>query len=271
VTLSDREQARALEAARELVRQHRAGEPFAALPAPWSVDNEAFAYAVQDHFVGELERQRGTRICGYKIALTTPAMRQMVGFHDSISGRLLQDQVLASGSTVRAADYRHLLIEFEIAFRMSADLPASGSPWNRESILPYVACAHPALEVADDRDADYRDLDGAILTLAADNAWNQGLVLGEPVSAVSAQALFAAAGVATIDGREVGRGTGGDVMGHPLDALAWLANHLRQRGLPLSAGHLVTTGSLVKSKFPMAGSTVGFDIDSLGGVILHVA
>jgi 2-keto-4-pentenoate hydratase len=262
---------RAAGAAGELVRQHRAKERFAALPPPWTVDNEAFAYAVQDHFVAELERLRGTRTCGYKIALTTPAMRQMVGFHDSIAGRLLQDQIHPSGSTIRAADHRHLLIEFEIAFRMAADLPATEQPWDRDSILPYVASAHPALEIADDRDADYRQLAGAILTLAADNAWNQGLVLGAPVSGLGAEQLAAASGVATIDGREVGRGTGADVMGHPLDALAWLANHVRQRGLSLSAGALVTTGSLVTSKFPRAGETVGFDIDSLGRVSLHVA
>ena len=262
---------RAAGAAGELVRQHRAKERFAALPAPWTVDDEAFAYAVQDCFVRELERLRDTRACGYKIALTTPAMRQMVGFHDSISGRLLQDQMYASGSTIRAADHRHLLIEFEIAFRMAADLPHADEPWHRDSVLPYVACAQPALEIADDRDADYRQLAGSILTLAADNAWNQGLVLGEPVTGSSAAQLAAASGVATIDGREVGRGTGADVMGHPLDALAWLANHLQQRGLLLAAGDVVTTGSLVTSKFPRAGNTVGFDIDSLGSVSLHVA
>jgi 2-keto-4-pentenoate hydratase len=198
-------------------------------------------------------------------------MRQMVGFHDSISGRLLQDRMVASGSTIRAADHRHLLIEFEIAFRMAADLPAAERRWDRDSIRPFVACAHPALEIADDRDADYRQLAGAILTLAADNAWNQGLVLGEPVSGLSAAQLGQVGGVATIDGREVGRGTGADVMGHPLDALAWLANHLQQRGLSLAAGDVVTTGSLVTSKFAEAGNTVGFDIDGLGSVGLHVA
>ena len=262
---------RAAAAARELVRQHRMKERFGALPPPWTIEDETFAYAVQDQFVRELERLRGTRTCGYKIALTTPAMRQMVGFHDSISGRLLQDRMFASGSTIQAADHRRLLIEFEIAFRMARDLPADGSHWNRESILPYVDCAHAALEIADDRDADYRQLAGAILTVAADNAWNEGLVLGEPVSGFSAGQLAAAAGVASMDGREVGRGTGADVLGHPLDALAWLANHVQQRGLALAAGHLVTTGSLVTSKFPAAGHTVGFDVEGLGSVSVHVA
>jgi len=261
----------AASAARELVRQHLQRERFSALPQPWSIPDPASAYAIQSAFVKELERERGTRTCGYKIALTTPAMRQMVGFHDSIAGHLLEDQILPTGSTIRADDHRHLLIEFEIAFRMGRDVPARRSGWSRESILPYVECAHPALEIADDRNADYADLASSILTLAADNAWNQGLVLGAPVSSFTPDGLLAATGVAFIDGEEKGRGTGADVLGHPLDALAWLADHLQHRGLPLAAGHLVTTGSLVTSKFPTAGSTVEFRIDSLGSVVLHVA
>ncbi len=257
-------------AAAELVRQHRQREQFAALPAPWLLQDAASAYAVQSAFVQQLQALRGTRVCGYKVALTTLAMRKMVGYHDSVSGAVFQDQVLASGSTVRAGDYGHLLVEFEIAFRMAADLPVTPEPWTRESILPYVECAFPALEIADDRRADYTQLAGAILTLAADNAWNQGLVLGAPVSNITLDSLLQAVGVARIDGKEVGRGTGADVLGHPLDALAWLANHLQQRGLRLAAGHLATTGSLVASKFPLAGNTVAFEIDNLGSVSLQV-
>jgi 2-keto-4-pentenoate hydratase len=257
-------------AADDLVRQHRQKERFRALPPPWLIPDTASAYAIQSAFVRKLEDLRGTKTCGYKIALTTPAMRRMVGFHDSIAGHLLQDQILASGSTIRSSDHCHLLIEFEIAFRMARDVPPATVPWTRDSILPYVECAFPALEVADDRHADYAELAGAILTLAADNAWNQGLVLGAPVSAFTSEALLAATGVASLDGKEAGRGTGADVMGHPLDALAWLADHLQARGLNLGAGHLVTTGSLVTSKFPAAGSTVAFDIDNLGSVTLHV-
>jgi 2-keto-4-pentenoate hydratase len=261
----------AAEAARELVRQHRQRQQFDALPAPWTIGDVATAYAVQACFVRELESLRNTRTCGYKIALTTAAMRQMVGHHDSISGCLLQDQILDSGSTFRAEDLCHLLIEFEIAFRMGRDVPATTTPWTRDSILPFVACAYPALEVADDRHADYTRLAQSILTVAADNAWNQGLVLGQPTSSFSVEGLLTAAGVATIDGQEVGRGTGADVMGHPLDALAWLANHLQQRGLKFSAGDLATTGSLVTSKFPLPGSTVEFSVDGLGSVSLHVS
>lgn len=261
---------RAIAAAEELLRQHREKARFAALPPPLEVDDPAFAYAVQSELVDRLQAGRGTVTCGYKIALTTPAMRAMVGFHDSISGRLLADRVMPSGATLQAADYGRLLIEFEIAFQLGADLPARDGPWTRAAILPYVACAFPALEVADDRNADYGELAASILTLAADNAWNEGLVLGAPVSGLTAEELHDAVGVASIDGVAVGRGTGADVLGHPLDALGWLARHLQGRGLALRAGDLVTTGSLVTSKFPQAGNRVAFEVSGLGSVSLQV-
>ena len=260
----------AVAAAEELLRQHRDKEQFAALPPPWEIRDAAFAYAVQGVLVERLQALRGTGSCGYKIALTTPAMRRMVGFHDSISGRLLADRVLPSGAAIHAGDFGRLLIEFEIAFQLGNDLPAREEPWSREAILPYVACAFPALEVADDRHADYDALGSSILTLAADNAWNEGLVLGAPVDGLTAGDLLAATGVASIDGREVGRGTGADVLGHPLDALAWLAEHLQERNLSLKAGDLVTTGSLVTSKFPAPGTEVSFEVSGIGSVSLQV-
>ena len=54
------------------------------------------------------------------------------------------------------------------------------------------------------------------------------------------------------DGTEVGRGTGADVLGHPHNALAWLANHLAEEGKGLHEGQIVLTGSLanIKVTFP---------------------
>jgi len=69
----------------------------------------------------------------------------------------------------------------------------------------------------------------------------------------------------------VGRGTGRDVLGHPLEALAWLANHLAARGLPVKAGDIVTTGSLVKSQFPVAGNRISFRLPGFGEVTLNIA
>ena len=258
-------------AAAELIRQHVAREVFSALPGALSPGTAEAAYRIQDSYVALLLQQRQTSLAGYKIAITTPAMRDMVGFQDSISGRLLRDQLHRSGDTIQARDHVRLIVEFEIAFEMARDLPVIGSAWTGAAILEHVACAYPALEIADDRRADYAGLKQSVLTLVADNAWNQGLVVGASVTGLDAASLLALEGVAFIDEREVGRGTGRDVLGHPLDALAWLANHLVARGLSMKAGDIVTTGSLVKSQFPQAGNRIAFRLPGLGEVELVIA
>ena len=257
-------------AATELVRQHRAREGFAALAAPLAPDSVQAAYLIQDNYVAQVLEQRRTSMAGYKIAITTPAMRDMVGFEDSVSGRLCSDQVYRSGHRIMARDFVRLIVEFEIAFELAHDLPLTSSPWTGTTILQHVACAYPALEIADDRCADYPSLKLSVLTLIADNAWNQGLVLGPPVTALDADSLQAMEGIATIDEREVGRGTGRDVLGHPLEALAWLANHLQARAVPMKAGDIVTTGSLVKSQFPQAGNRIAFRLPGFGEVRLAI-
>jgi 2-oxo-3-hexenedioate decarboxylase/2-keto-4-pentenoate hydratase len=73
-------------------------------------------------------------------------------------------------------------------------------------------------------------------------------------------------GRAVINGVEAGRGTGADVLGHPHNALAWLANHLAADGKGLRAGQIVLTGSLVKTVWLNAGDKVMMDLSGLGRV-----
>ncbi len=129
----------------------------------------------------------------------------------------------------------------------------------------------PALEIADDRGADYAQLARHPLELIADNSWNEGAVLGEPVRAWRSLDLGQVLGVATINGQTVGEGRGAAAMGHPLDALAWVANHLAALGRGLLRGEVVITGSVVTSKPVRAGDVVRFDVDQLGQVQLTVS
>ena len=252
-----------------LYEAHRARAPFAPLPAELAPRDVDEAYAVQSEFVGMRATSLG-QVTGYKIALTTPAMRAMVGVNDSVAGDMLEKTILRGNSKVRAADYGRLIVEFEIGFEMAEDLPAIGAPYARASVARAVGAAMPAVELADDRNADYTKLPGNVLMLIADNAWNEGAVLGAPVRDWQGMDLAALQGVATINGANVGTGHGRDVMGHPLDALAWLANHLAARGLGLWRGDVVITGSLVTSKFPKAGDLVRFEAGALGAVELRV-
>jgi 2-keto-4-pentenoate hydratase len=99
----------------------------------------------------------------------------------------------------------------------------------------------------------------------AANIFNAGVVMGEPVTNWRALDLQAAYGSMTINGELVGDGHGSDVMGHPLEPVAWLANKLAEQGLGLSAGMVIITGSIVSPKPVKSGDTASIMIEGLGG------
>jgi 2-keto-4-pentenoate hydratase len=256
-------------AARRLFEAHRHREPFAPLPAELAPRTAEDAYAIQDCFVALRAQQLGA-IGGYKIALSSKEMQRFVGVDEPQAGVMLESTLRQTPAKVRAADYVHLIVEFEIAFRMAADLPAADAPYTRASLAPFVQAVMPAIEIADDRDAKYSELARHPLELIADNGWNEGAVLGMPIERWQELDLGAVRGVATINGKIVGEGLGAAAMGHPLDSLAWVANHLAAHHRGLVFRDVVITGSIITTKTVQPGDRVKFDIDHLGGVELRV-
>ena len=257
------------EAARHLFDAHERRERFVPLPPGLAPRTENEAYAIQDAFVALRAQKRGA-VAGYKLALTSAEMRRFVGVERPMAGMMLESTLRRSPARVRAADYVRLIVEFEIAVKIAEDLPAADKPFSRARVAQAVGAVMPALEIADDRNADYKELARHPLELIADNCWNEGAVLGAPVKAWSTIDLAAVRGVATINGNKVGEGRGGDAMGHPLDAVAWLADHLASEGRGLLRGDVVITGSIVTTKAVTPGDFVLFEVAELGAVELKV-
>ena len=133
----------------------------------------------------------------------------------------------------------------------------------RGGVAAAVGACMAAIEVVDDRYEDYRSLDTP--TLIADDFFNAGCVLGEPVERWRELDLAALRGRMSINGSEVGQGRGGDILGHPLRALAWLANALAARGRALEPEEFVLLGSVVQTQWVAAGDHVEIEIEALGG------
>ena len=261
------EKARA--AAKLLVESHEARRRFEALPADLAPATPEDAYAIQDAFVAMRAEKLGG-ITGYKIALSSPEMQKFVGVDRPQAGCIHESTVLKTPAAVAAADYVRLIIEFEIAVQMGDDLPAADAPFTRERVARAVSAVMPALEIADDRDADYKLLPRHPLHMIADNCWNAGAVLGEPVKEWKEMNIPVARGFAAINGQVVGEGKAGDCMGHPFDAVAWIADHLAKHGRGLLRGDFVITGSIVTTKTVKAGDWVVFAVEGLGSVELRV-
>ena len=225
---------------------------------PASLDE---AYAVQAALSERLGATLGP-VCGRKIGCTTPVMQRYLEIAHPCAGTLYEGRTHRAPASVAYADHWRPGVECEIAVRLGRPLPASAAPFDRAAVAEAVEACMAAIEIVDDRYEDFRALDTP--TLIADDFFSAGAVIGPPVADWRALDLAAAAGTMTIDSKSVGAGSGADVMGHPFEALTWLANHAAASGQALRAGDLVLTGSIVETKWVEPGETVAVAIEGLG-------
>jgi len=255
--------------ARACLEMHRTRTRYRPLDAAVRSAPLEDAYRIQDA-VHRLMTEAGRgEIAGWKIALTSKAMQQMTGVDQPAAGAIFSKVVYPSPARVDLTAYHHLCVEFEVAVRLGGDLPASGGPWTRASVAGRVASCLPAFELVEDGSADYKTLDA--FTLIAQNTWNGGVVLGTPVTDWRGVDLESAVTRAWINGEAAGQGKTGDALGHPFEAVAWLANLLNRRGRMLDRGTIVMTGSSITTRFPSPGDRIRFAIDGLGEVSLEAA
>jgi 2-oxo-3-hexenedioate decarboxylase/2-keto-4-pentenoate hydratase len=263
------DESRIREAARFLIEAHRGRQIFGPVPATARPRNIDEAYATQEAFQ-KLSTEMHGAIAGYKIAATTQVMQQMLGLNEPLAGALFARTMYQSPATVRASDYVRLGVECEIAVQLGAGLPAARGAYSREEVGQAVAAVMAAFELVDDRQADYAQLTANVFSVIADNVWNAGIVLGVPVADWRPLDLAAARGTMRINDTIVGEGHGRDVMGHPLEALTWLVNMLAKRGKSLPQGTIITTGSVIPTKFVRPGDRVHLSVDGLGEASLRV-
>jgi 2-oxo-3-hexenedioate decarboxylase/2-keto-4-pentenoate hydratase len=225
--------------------------------------DQAQAYLVQRALHAMLTPHLGA-VVGHKIGCTTRVMQAFLDIPNPCAGGVFEQTVWHSLARLRHDAFVRPGVECEIVVRLGADLRAGPTPHTRESVAHAVEACMPGMEIVDDRYVDYRSMDTP--TLIADDFFDAGCVLGAPVADWRRLDLTAVRGMTWINGTEVGRGRGADVMGHPFEALAWLANNLAQRGQALRAGEFVFTGSVVETKWVERGDHVLMRMEGLGEV-----
>ena len=235
--------------------------PYRNLPDELRPKSIAEAYAAQEAYYQLAEPTYGA-VAGAKIATTTKVMQQLMGITHPCGGAIFARTIHSSPAKLRTADFVNLRIESEIALKLGADLPLSGAPWTREAVAAAVAAAMPAFELIEDRNADYAQTEAA--SLIVENCWNGGVVIGTP-KAIPVASLVGIAGRLTIGGKTMGEGAAED----PCATLAWLANHLAERGRELKAGMVVITGSLIPTVSIASGERAVFTVDGLGETVME--
>jgi 2-keto-4-pentenoate hydratase len=251
-------------AAAELIaaaRRHR--KPLQPLAGDAAPQTETDGYRIADAVHGLLAGDFG-ELVGHKIGCTSAVMQQYLDIPHPCSGGVFANGVHPSGAALRTGDFVRVGVECEIAVRLARDLMPLDAPFTADKVVQAIDAYLPAIEIVDDRYADWQTLGAP--TLVADDFFAAGCVLGQPVARSAAPDLLTVIGRALINGTEVGQGTGADVLGHPHHALAWLANHLAADGNALRAGEIVLTGSLVKTIWLKPGDSVVMELAGLGTV-----
>ena len=217
------------------------------------------AYGVQDR-LREALVGRGERVIGWKAGFTSKTAQAMFQATEPVSGFLLANGVYASGVEVPAARFVQVVVEAEVAFLMREDLAGPGVTPPRA--LGAVAGAFPALELV-----DFRFSGKPIATdVIADGVYANAIVLGAPLTDVARFDLALEGLVYELNGAIAATNTAAEVLGSPLNSLAWIANNLGMRGLGLRAGDIVMSGSVSALLRPKPGDTIRATYTRLGSV-----
>lgn len=203
----------------------------------------------------------GDRIVGAKIGLTSPVVQQQLGVDQPDYGVLFDDMGFGEGQPIPMARMQQPKIEAEVAFVLGRDLDMEQP--SLVDVMRAVEFVVPALEIVGSRIAGWNI---KFVDTVADNASSSAYVIGGRPKRLDEMNLYDCAMTMTANGDVVSQGMGRACLGHPLNAVVWLARTMCERGTSLRAGWLVLSGALGPMVTVQPGTNYRAEIEGLGAV-----
>lgn len=259
--MSEADRARAAD---HLVAAAASREQMTQLSVTWPDIGIEDAYAISTE-VARRRMDRGAKLIGHKIGLTSKAMREAVGVDEPDYGYLFDDMVVEDGATVARADYCVPRVELELAFVVGR--PLKGPGIGLLDVLRATEYVVPAIEIIDARVQNPRK----IFDTVSDNGAAAGIVTGgRPVAPDQVDLRWVGGALyRNAEIEETGLALG--VMGHPALGIAWLANKLAPFETTLEPGHILLSGSFIRPVWAEPGDTLRADFGDLGSVAVRFA
>ena len=207
----------------------------------------------------------GARPMGRKIGFTNAAIQSQYGVAGPTWAHMYDTTVTrmpASGATFPIGRFSQPRIEPEVVIHFRSPPPVGGS---REAILACVDWIAHGFEIVH---SPYPDWKFRAADAVAASSLHAALLLGEPqplerLGANVATALERFTLALSCDGQLRDSGTGANVLGNPLAAIAHLTTELAEQSSPLQAGEMVTTGSITAALLIQPGETWKTEIDGI--------
>lgn len=251
------------EEARGLYDAARRKIPLSPLTQRYAEIDTEIAYRIQLAWV-QLKQDDGERIVGKKIGLTSKAMQRMLNVDQPDYGHIFEGMLVDDNASVRTDDLIQPKIEPEIAFILDREIQGPGvTPLDVLAATKFVV---PALEIIDSRIENWKI---KLCDTIADNASSGRVVVGTSPKRVDQLDLKLIGMVLEKNGEVVQTGAGAAVLGHPANAVAWLANAIGKFGVSLKAGELIMPGALTAASDVKHGDIFQAFFDGLGSVTVR--
>jgi len=240
-------------------------------PAPnFAPLSDADGACTRARFNALLAQQMG-KVVGYKAGLTNPAVQRRFNTDKPVWGKLYEGMVRPSGLVVEASFGARPLYEADMLVRVnSAAINHARTPMD---VLKHIDQIIPFIELPDLLVQAPPQLNGP--GVAAINVGARLGVAGEPIAIPRTRgeryALLDALQRMSVQlTNEKGEllapaGKGSDILGHPLQAVVWLAEALQKEEITLQPGDWVSLGSFSPLLPPRPGLTVMATYEGLPG------
>lgn len=207
------------------------------------------------------KEQRGTKIVGLKMGLTSYAKMAQMGVENPLYAFLCDYFSAPDGGTINTSELIHPKVEAEIAVITNKQL--SGPGCTIAHVLDAISSVVPAVEIIDSR---YENFNFDLKSVIADNASSARFVTGGNLKRIEDVDLKTLGVVMEKNGQVVELGAGAAVLGHPAASVAMLANMLAERGEVIPAGTFIMTGGITSAVSVAAGDFVSVRYQDLGSI-----
>lgn len=217
------------------------------------------AYAIQERLIARRLAAGEGRIVGKKIGVTSRAVMDMLEVDQPDFGQLLSSMWVQNGSAIEMARMIAPRAEGEIAFFLKKKLEGPGV--TMADVIAATDFVSPCFEVVDSRIRDWKI---RIQDTVADNASAGAFVVGDARADPRKLDLALVGMTLERNGAVATTGAGAAALGHPANAVAWLANTLGHLGVSLNEGEILLSGSLGALVPVAAGDRLAMHIGELG-------
>lgn len=206
--------------------------------------------------ISRLNASMGPAI-GYKAAFTHDVMRATNAYEEPVWGAMYGKGFTSSPAKVLVGYGVGRLWESGLIVELKdGGLADAKTP---QQALQHISVVIPFVELTDYMSPNWPRLAHYVAT----NAGFRAGVLGDKIKVASTRQFARALGNLQVDtrdaltGKRYHQGKGSDIMnGHPLNAAIWLARTLKQEGITLKRGDLLSLGALAPGVWAQSGQSI---------------